>query len=277
MKCPNCGNDLPDTVAVCRFCGQPIRPAEVPKQKVKKKKGCLVALLTVIIIIGAVVLCIALFLPGFFSPKNLGVKTSKEAYESALTKLNYVKDTAPASGKKEDYVYTYGEPEKVTTTLTSEELTSFFNYNRPDYYPLKDVQVKINPDNTVEFSASMNSDYFLNDILGGNYSKDEIVKAYPVIKVIPDTVNIYGSMSGEIVNNQAQDIALKDVELMGVELPASLYSTSSAQTEINNVVDNFLESVTDKTGGSYQSIKVENGELQLDATLPTTLTRVEAD
>jgi hypothetical protein len=203
----------------------------------------------------------------------LGIKTSKEAYESALSKLNYVKDTSPSGGTSDDYIYNYGEVQEISTSLTSEELTSFFNYNRPDYYALKKVQIKINPDDTVEVSAAINTDYFLDTVLGGKYSKEEITQAYPLIKVIPDTVNIYGVLSGEIVDNKSSNIELSDIEVMGVELPSSLYETSSAQSEISNVLDDFLEKTTEKTGGTCDSLKVQNGELMLDAKIPSSLTR----
>ena len=45
----------------------------------------------------------------------------------------------PSSGAPEDYKYTYGELKEIKTGLTSEELTSFLNYNRPKYYALKKV------------------------------------------------------------------------------------------------------------------------------------------
>ena len=60
-----------------------------------------------------------------------------------IKKLNYIKDAAPTSGIEDDYTYVYGALTNVDVEFTSEELTAFFNENRPSYYALKNVQIKI--------------------------------------------------------------------------------------------------------------------------------------
>lgn len=245
-------------------------------KKPKKKKGCLAALLSILIFIGLAAICIALLLPGFYTPKDLGVKTSKEAYNSAVGKLNYVKDSAPVTGSANDYVYTYGELMKVSASLTSEELTSFFNYDRPDYYALKKVQIRLNPDNTVEFSAALDTGYFMNTVLGGKYSEQEINKAFNLSKVLPGTVNVYAQLSGEIANNKSANVTFSDIEVMGIDLPYSLYATPSAQEEISSIVDNFLAKTTEKTKGKFESVKIQNGQLAVIGSLPSTLKREKA-
>ncbi len=276
MKCEKCGKELHDGTQFCESCGHPVNTNEVHKQS-KKKKGCLIGVLSFLGVIGIILTCIAIFLPGFFGPKDLGIKTSKAAYESAIAKMNYQKDTAPSSGVAEDYTYTYGELKEIKTGLISEELTSFFNYNRPEYYALKKVQIRINPDNTVEFSGAIDTDYFLNKVLGGKYSEQEISKAFPLIKVIPGSVNVYAQFSGEIADNKAVSFAFSDIEVMGIGLPSSLYNTESAKTEISNLLDNFLAKTTDKTKGTYDSVKVENGELTINGKLPSSLKREEVN
>lgn len=276
MKCEKCGKELQDGVQFCESCGYPVNTNKGHKQR-KKKKGCLIGVLSFLGVVGVILVCIAILLPGFFGPKDLKIKTSKAAYESAISKMNYQKDTAPSTGAAEDYTYTYGELKKIKAALTSEELTSFFNYNRPDYYALKKVQVRINPDNTVEFSGSLDTDYFLNKVLGGKYSEQEIIKAFPLIKSLPDSVNVYTQFSGEIADNKTVDFAFDDVEVMGIGLPSSLYNTESAKMEISSLLDNFLTKTTEKTGGTYESIKVENGELVISGNLPTSLKREEVN
>lgn len=276
MKCEKCGKELQDGTQFCEGCGHPANTNAVHKQS-KKKKGCLIGMLSFLGVIGIILICIAIFLPGFFGPKDLGIKTSKAAYESAIAKMNYQKDAAPSSGVAEDYTYTYGELKEIKTGLTSEELTSFFNYNRPKYYALKKVQIRMNPDNTVEFSGAVDTDYFLNKVLGGKYSEQEIAKAFPLIKAIPGSVNVYAQFSGEISGNKAVSFAFSDIEVMGIGLPSSLYDTESAKTEISNLLDNFLTKTTEKTGGSYESVKVENGELTINGKLPSSLKREEVN
>ena len=276
MKCEKCGKELQEGTQFCEGCGHPVNASTLHKQP-KRKKGCLIALLSFLGVIGIILVCAAIFLPGFFGPKDLGIKTTKAAYESAVAKMNYQKDTAPSSGTAENYKYTYGELMEIKTGLTSEELTSFFNYNRPEYYALKKVQIRINPDNSVDFSATVDTEYFLNKVLGGKYTKQEISKNFPLIKAIPGTINVYAQFSGEIADNKAVGFSFNDIEVMGIGLPSSIYETESAKTEISNLLNNFLTKTTEKTGGSYESIKVENGELTIDGKLPSSLKREEVN
>lgn len=248
-----------------------------PAKKPKKKLGCLIALISGLLIVGLIVVLIIVLLPGLFGPKNLGIKTSKKAYESAVAKLNYTKDKAPTKGNPEDYVYAYGEVTDVDTTLTSEEITSFFNYNRPKYYALKKVQVRVNRDNTVEFSGAIETKYFLDKIIGDKYSEEEIKKAFPMINSLPKSVNIYAKAAGEIQDNQAMGFAFKDIEIMGFGMPDSLYKTDKAKEAISNLLNDALEFFTEKTQGTFSSIKVVDGELQINGQLPSSLTREEVN
>ena len=59
------------------------------KKKSKKKKA-LIAVFVIFVVLGVV---IGVFVYNMHVPKNLGVKVSKEAYDSALKKLNLDKDT----------------------------------------------------------------------------------------------------------------------------------------------------------------------------------------
>ena len=212
-----------------------------------KRRGCLTVLLAIIIIIGAVAGAIAIFLPGFFGPKNLDVKISQTAYESAVTKLEYVMDKASV----------------IDTALTSEELTSYINYKRPESYGLKKVQIRINSDDTLEIAGALDTDYFIDNVLKGKYSREDIKKAVPMIGLLPKSVNIYSKIGVEIVNNQTSNLAVSDIEVMGVGLPDSICNSSKAKTEIGNILNAFIENSTKKTGAIYDSISVQDGVLIL--------------
>jgi len=272
MKCVSCGNDISNGVLFCENCGHQVNPNS-QQIRPRKKKGLLVALFSIVIIVGLAIVLAKMFLPGLLGPIDLGVKPNETAYESLMAKLNFQKDTAPTSGLAEDYKYTYGEPVYVNTRLTSEELTSFFSYNRPNYYALKKIQIRINPDDSIEFSAAVDKEYILQNILGGEHSEESIKKYLPMIKFIPGSVNVYAHFSGEIIDNKASDIEIKDVKLMGLSLPSSVFNSTEAQDEINDSLDTLLSDLTEKTGGSYESIKIEEGELILKGNLPSSLTR----
>lgn len=273
MKCERCGNEMLQDEKACKVCGytaeasQPDgeNPAEIPQptKKAKKKHGCLITLLSVLGVVVVALLCIAIFLPGFFKPKGLGVKTSKEAYESALNKLNHTKATVPSTEAREDDTNTYAELVDVDASLTSEEVTSLFNYDRKKYYMVKKAQIRVNPDDTVEFSGAVDTDYFLDEFLDGEYSREELTETFPMIKAIPDSVNLYIKLSGEIEDNRTVDFALNSIEVQGISLPASLYDTDLAQEEISSILDDFLARKAEKSNSTYTTLKAEGGELQI--------------
>jgi len=241
--------------------------------KKKKGKGCLIALLVVVVIIGFIVAAAAIFLPGLFKPKDLGIKTSKSAYDSAMAKLRYTKDEAPETGEAEDYTYEYGATNSVDTALTSEELTSFFNYNRPDYYAIENLQIRINDDDTIEVSGSLNRDYLLQNILEGEYTEEEIKKEIPMLNLIPSSINFYVNLEGSITNNEVDNFNFNDIEIMGIGIPDSVYDTDEAYETIIDIIDTSIEKVMQKTGASYESVKVENGELNFEGEMPSFLER----
>lgn len=283
MKCEKCGSELSGGERFCKSCGQPVEavpqqtgiPQQAPVLKKKKGHGCLIAVIIFLVIVALAVAGVLILLPNLFAPKSLGVKSSREAYESAVTKLSFMKDNAPSSGSAEDYEYIYGEAKQVDIALSSEELTSFLNENRPDYYALKDVQVRVNDDDTVELSAKLNAKYLIDTALNGKYSEEEIQRSLPFLKLIPETVNIYAHVAGGIADNKSAGIDIKEVEVMGLALPTELYDTSEAESEINSLVNDFLSETSEKTGGSIDSIRVEDGELKFSGKVPSSLERRE--
>lgn len=306
MNCPKCGTDLPSDARFCNICGQPITPAQpfyqaaqqqpyqapppqpyqAPPPQVyyaqqppvrKKRYGCLVAFISLLLIAGLIMGSVWLFLPGFFAPRDLGIKTSKKAYESALQKLGYQKDTSPKTGEEEDYNYSYGPLHSVTANLTSEEVTSFINYNRPSYYAFKDVQVRINDDDTVEVSGKLDINYFLMNMLGSKYDKEDVTRSFPLVNTLSAGINIYAKGSGEIQNDQAVDFAFSDVQVMGIGLPENLYKTDEAKQEISEMLNDFISSQMQRSGGSITLAKVDNGEMIFQGDVPSWLERDKKD
>ena len=310
MICKKCGTQNDDNIKFCQNCGEPVeaeqpvqqqqppQPQQPPQQQYqhtqqqyqyqqnprymqpmmkpkKKGKGCLIALIIFVVIIGVIIGSLFIFLPGLFKPKDLGVKTTKDAYESALSKLKYNKDDAPSTGEADDYTYEYGSTNYVDTALTSEELTSFFNYNRPDYYAIKDLQIRINDDNTIEVAGALNKTYILESILEGEYTEEEIKEELPMLNLIPGSINFYVNIEGEISDNEATKFDINDVEIMGIGIPDSIYDTSEAQYTLIDIINESIAKVVQKTGTSYDLIKVEDGELIFQGDMPSFLERNE--
>lgn len=300
MFCQNCGQGFENNVGFCPNCGakmkgeypqsplsQPVQPAQpvyntgqyVPQQsfkpmKKKKRSGCLTSLLVLIGLLCAIALSAYFLLPGLFKPHDLGIKTSSKSYESSMKKLNFTKDKAPTTGEAEDYKYTYGKPQAVDTSLSSEELTSFFNTNRPDYYALKNVQIKINPDNTIEAAATLDVSYVFGNILDGKYSREDAQKALPMLGLLPNNINIYCKASGGIKDNKLNQLSIHNVSVMGIPIPESYVSSSDAKQFINTNIGGYLERVTAKSNTRFDLLQVNNGNLAIKGQIPSSISRI---
>lgn len=302
MFCQSCGQKFEGNIDFCPNCGaqiegqypespmsQQVQPIEqdynsqqyVPPQafkpmKGKKRSGCLTSLLVFVGFLGVIALTVYFLVPGLFRPHDLGVKVSNEAYRSSIEKLKLTKDNAPITGAAEDYKYTYGEPQAVDTTLSSEELTSFFNTNRPDYYAFKNVQIRFNPDNTIEAAGTLDVSYVFSDILNGKYTREDAQKALPMLGLLPNQVNIYCKISGGVKDNKINQLSIKNVSVMGIPIPDSLVNSSDARSFVNDNAGGYLERVTAKSNTRYDLLQVSNGSLAIKGQLPSSLTRTPA-
>jgi hypothetical protein len=239
----------------------------------KIKKNLLKGFLITVSILVLVILGLGFSFPGLIWTRSLGVTYTQTDYNSIMDKLNYTKDAAPTGDSKDLYNYIYGPANSVDTQFTSEELTAFFNENRPSYYPLKNVQVKINDDGTIELSASANVDYFLNDVLGGKYTREQIENEVPTLGILPDNVNIYVKFTGSVTQNISY-INVKALTVQGVAISESYFSTASAANVISTGVNDFITKSNAETGSSYESIYVENGVVIFKGSVPSSLERV---
>lgn len=235
------------------------------KKKSKKK----VVLITLLVIFVALGIGVWIFISGMSKPKDLGIKVSEEAYKSALAKLNIVMDDALINADPDKYEYIYGEPQEVDVKLTSEELTSYINYNSKAVEGLKQAQVRVNKDDTVDFSGVISKDYFLNQILGGQVAEEDLLKENPALKLLPEKITLYVNLSGEIANNTS-DITVGKVNVLGINLPKKLYNNSGTKENIDGMISDYISNMIAENSGSYDYVKAENGELVLKGMLPTT-------
>lgn len=279
MKCRNCGQTINDNAAFCNTCGAVQNPNQQPNMqpKVKKRSGCLTSFLVFVGIIAVIAMAAYFLMPGLLRPYDLDVKASTKAYESAIGKLKLIKDEAPAKGTADDYKITYGAPQEVEISLSSEELTSFLTVNRPEYYALENVQIRINVDDTIEAAATVDTSYIFNEVLGGKYSKEDANKAFPMLGLLPAKVNVYCKFSGGIENNKLEDFSMDKISVMGISIPADLAGSQETNKFIKDSFDSYLAKITEKSGASCDLLQVADGKLDFAGQVPSTISRVPAD
>lgn len=240
----------------------------------KKKHGFIKGILITLSVLVLVVVALGFIFPGLVWTRSLGVRYTQTDYNSIIDKLNYTKDAAPTGDSADSYNYVYGEPTNVDTEFTSEELTAFFNENRPSYYPLKNVQIKINEDGSIEVAAAANVDYFLNDLLGGKYTREQIQSEIPALGLLPDNVNIYLKFTGSVTNN-ISTIYIDLATVQGIEIPSNYTSSSSAINIIESSLNDFIAKLNADTGSNFESLTVQNGVLKFKGSVPSSLERIE--
>lgn len=246
---------------------------EIKVSPKKKKKG-LVKFITFLVIVGIIVLVLGFAFPGLLWQKSLGVTYTTEDYNSMLEKLSYIKDAAPTEGTESDYTYVYGALISVDVEFTSEELTAFFNEDRPSYYALKNVQIRINNDGTIEASANANVDYFLNEVLGGEYSRDQINEQIPALGMLPSNVNLYLKFSGSVTDNRST-VDVSSASVQGIEIPSVYVDSSEAMSVLSSGCDNVMNTYKSKTGSNFDKISIENGVVKFKGSVPSSLERIE--
>ncbi|MFZ5353426.1 MAG: zinc ribbon domain-containing protein [Bacillota bacterium] len=283
MFCHNCGHRMEDNSDFCPECGfkrenshslAPQGGQPVIAGKSKRKSRFLKRLLVFFIVVAVVITTIYFIVPGVSKPIDLSIKASKEAYEAALSKLDFSKDNSPEAGDAEDYKYVYGDLHEIEVSLTSEELTSFFNINRPKYYALKNVQVRVNKDDTIETSATINTSYVLDKVLGGEYDREDVRRVMPMLGLLPENINIYCRFSGEIENNSLNELCLYNASVMGIPIPQSLLSSSDSTSFVKETINNYISRITEKSNTKYEAIKAANESIVIKGQIPSSLSRI---
>ncbi|HOD93654.1 MAG TPA: zinc ribbon domain-containing protein [Clostridia bacterium] len=229
MNCKNCGAPLTNQDRFCQNCGaqltsqQQMPPAfnnqayaQMPMQPKKKRTG-LKVFLVLLLVIALGVTAIIIFKPNInfklFGPKNLGVKYTQADYQSAVAKTGidinfngmtvqqleeFKDDNKNQDLSIADYNWEFSNYEQRTFTLTPSEATALLNEIAPNFFWFEDIQVKVNPDGTMEGSSTLKVDKILDELF---YDlKDQIPSE--ISSLLPGNVNIYSSGTVNITNNQ---------------------------------------------------------------------------
>ncbi len=242
-----------------------------------RKSGCLIALLVFAGTIAAILVALYLLLPGLLRPYDLGSKTSVEAYNSALNKIHLKKDAAPDVGEAADYKIKYGKAKKGNVFLTVDEIASFMNHNRPDYYALKNFQIRINKDNTVETAGTLNTEYVFEKVLANKYNLQDAKKALPMLNLIMGDVNVYCKFKAKIANNSVKSLDLQNVGIMGIPVPNQLIDSNEAESFVMDNISSFLKRTCKETGANYKLMEVKNQKLHIIGDFPSSVKHIEVN
>lgn len=238
--------------------------------KARGKRALLRGLLIFLVIVSVIVLSLGVAFPGLLWSRNLGVKYSQADYESVMNKLNYTKDETLSTGETGQYEYVYSEVSNIDVELTSGELTAFFNEGRPSNFPLKNVQIKINDDNTIEATVTTNVDYALKEFLGNRYTREQIKQEIAGLDILPENVNLYLKFNGFIINNLS-NINLILATVQGIYVPDEYVKSSEVKDAIAEGLNQIMNKFNNESGASFDSVTIEGSRVLFKGKLPATL------
>jgi hypothetical protein len=199
---------------------------------------------------------------GWDNPKDLGVTVTAEDYNSAAQKLGRQRLPFP-DGYENDLGIAFEGSHPVNTALTQEELTATFQTRDFASNPFSDNgQIRINEDNSVEISGTIN----VNDLLtmiDTMFTLDESAKnMLNKADFIKGDIPFYVHGSGEVTNN-VWDIDIQQFKLGFVSIPTDQIPESSLESAAGNLVDYV-------TGLDISSMTIENGRVNFDGMYPDT-------
>src|SRR3990172_2039941 len=120
-------------------------------------------ILIVLALIAVIILALAGYIPGLSNlfgankPRDLGVTYTGQDFNSVREKSKITWETLPA-GTSNSASIQFSGSHSVDTAWSSAEMTALLN-NRPwNYWPISNVQMKINSDGTAEMSGIINSE-----------------------------------------------------------------------------------------------------------------------
>lgn len=257
MRCSRCGTDYDPADRFCRNCGRPIvhlneqeeetdKNANPPiiSDRDRKRIKRLKTISAAIVITALLAVVFAKVAPGILNsvgltPKDLGVKWTDADYTSILSKTDIKADDPPVDTNRTKWNDVFKGRKNVDWTLTEGEITAWLNEApHPGYWPFKDLQFKIYPDNIVEASMSMDSAVIMTwpevtDFLPGD------IKSF--VSHLPMAIPLYVKGKIEFTGPRQADIHLTQAVAEGFAFP-----DLEGNDQVNQVLENIINGMLGK-------------------------------
>jgi hypothetical protein len=193
-------------------------------------------------------------------PRDLGVKYTDADYLSARSKTGVELVALPEDTPLEQSIQMTGK-KPVTTAFTDEELTALANRRKWKYYPVKDVQIKVNEDGTAEASARLLTGRLLNYGKATGVPEYYMTNVFDKVGLIPNPP-VYIKGKATVVNGEITG-KVEKLEIGRIEVPKTFVE------ENNGKLVEFLEGGIKRTPGlTVKSLDFNSGKMNFDGTLP---------
>jgi len=157
---------------------------------------------------------------------------------------------------------TYSGSKELEISLNSKDLTAWARDKGWKNYPVKNAQIKINNNGSVEASAIIVTDKLAKWIssTGGNAKIVETIKSKLPVKL--SELPVYAKGTAQVTNNEVT-INFDKVSVANIPVPGNLLSDNK------DYIESFIEERMKYVSGLYvESLKFESGEMQFKGTVP---------
>ncbi len=232
-------------------------------------------LLFIVVVIAIVILGYLGFIPilsdlmGSTKPRDLGIKYTQADYDSAGVK-NKVKiivvDSAPDI---QSSIICFGS-QAIEASFTQEELTARINMNSQNwkYFPVKNVQVKINQDGTAESSGLLMIDNLEGFAQAIGFGDIDIQKVLSKLKFVRKEIPFYVNFTPTVSEGQA-NIIVKKAEIGRLAMPQDF--SEQYKQEINYYISRIISSSA-FPGLYVTSMNLDGGQMNFKGRLPENIT-----
>lgn len=182
---------------------------------------------------------------GANTPRDLGVKSTNEDYKNALAKIGFELDNSLGFGK--DTMISYGAGRReVDITLTNAEISSLINFKHAEAYPVRNAQVKISQDGTMEASAL---------VVVPEYKGYSLKNA------------VYAKGKVEVLGSKSVNLVPEAAAIGYVPVPIDPKMVDFVETEVNGKLSSI-------PGLEIESISYQDGGINFKGTIPASAKRV---
>lgn len=224
--------------------------------------GCLTIILLIVGFSSFVGYKVATTVRGMAKSKDLGLSATREQADAAQKKTSVAVYTLPSDAPIAGSIKYEGSIPK-TYELDSNELTALaLSHARYKYFPFKNIQIRVNADNTVEISCVTDTMKAVSYATAIGFAAADLEKAMSEYKIPRTTIPLYVKGSGSVTNGKVE-LNLTAGEVAGIPVPMGL--VNDKKSEIINIVETGIR----KTNGLVaKSITFNDGRVHFDGMVP---------
>lgn len=222
---------------------------------------------------------------GTQKPKDLGITYTAENKTSAREKSQLVYLELPANTSIEQSIVRSGS-RPVTTSWDSAEMTALMNDRPWRYWPIKEVQLRIDDDGTAELSGVVIKEKLKNYAVAIGVPR-EVAKG--ILSLLPANSAFYVKAKTSLAENKVKDFDIQAVSYGKISIPVNLLLSRSSNDYVDSAVAvdevselskysgkkaaiiNFINDRLSQITGFYaKSAYFKDGKLNFDGTLSET-------